>query len=57
MPRPLFTPGKDKVPIVQDSGWASGPVGTGAENLAPPPIPFLYTKHPTKGDLWKLKET
>jgi hypothetical protein len=32
--RPLFNPGKDPVPIVQDSGWVSGPVWTGAENLA-----------------------
>ena len=31
-----FTPGKDPVPIVQETGWASGPVWTGAENLAPP---------------------
>jgi len=36
-PRPLFTPGKDPVPIVQEAGWAPGPVWTGAENLAPPP--------------------
>ena len=34
-PRPLFTPGKDLVPIVQEAGWAPGPVWTGAENLAP----------------------
>jgi len=34
-PRPLFTPGKDPVPIVQETGWAPGPVWTGAENLAP----------------------
>jgi hypothetical protein len=34
-PRPLFTPGKDPVPIVQEVGWAPGPVWTGAENLAP----------------------
>ena len=34
-PRPLFTPGKDPVPIVQEAGWATGPVWTGAENLAP----------------------
>ena len=34
-PRPLFTPEKDPVPIVQKAGWASGPVWTGAENLAP----------------------
>ena len=33
--RPLFTPGKDPVLIVQVVGWAPGPVWTGAENLAP----------------------
>jgi len=32
--RPLFTPGKDPVPIVQEAGWAPGPVWTGVENLA-----------------------
>ena len=30
-----FTPGKDPVPIVQKAEWASRPVSTGAENLAP----------------------
>jgi len=35
MPRPLFTPGKDPVPIVQEAGWAPEPVWTGAENLTP----------------------
>jgi len=35
MPRPLFTPGKDPAPIVQEAEWAPGPVWTGAENLAP----------------------
>jgi hypothetical protein len=47
MPQPLFTPGKDPVPIVQEAGWAPGPVWTGAENLAPPvfDLPFKY---PTK---------
>jgi len=34
-PRPLFTSGKDPVPIVQEAVWAPGPVWTGAENLAP----------------------
>jgi hypothetical protein len=33
-PRPLSTPGKDPVPIVQEAGWAPGPVWSGAENLA-----------------------
>ena len=47
-PRPLFTPGKDPVPIVQEAGWAPGPVWTGAENFAPPPprdsipVPLLH---------------
>jgi len=35
MPWPLFTPGKDPLSIVQEVGWAPGPVWTGAENLAP----------------------
>ena len=35
MPRPHLTPGKDPVPIVQEAGWASGLVWTGAENIAP----------------------
>ena len=35
-PRPLFTPGKDPVPIVQEAGRAPGPVWTGAEYFAPP---------------------
>jgi len=30
-----FTPGKDPVPIVQEAGWASGPVWMAAEKLAP----------------------
>jgi hypothetical protein len=34
-PRPLFTPRKDAVSIVQDTVWVPGPVWTGAENLAP----------------------
>jgi hypothetical protein len=33
-PRPLFTPGKDPVPILQEAGWAPGPVWTVAENFA-----------------------
>jgi hypothetical protein len=30
-----FTPWKDPVPIVQEAGWAPGPVWIVAENLAP----------------------
>jgi hypothetical protein len=32
---PLFTPGKDPVPIVQEAGWAPGMVWTGAEKSCP----------------------
>jgi len=39
-PRPLFSPGKDPVRIVQEAGWASGLVWTGAENLTPTGIRF-----------------
>jgi hypothetical protein len=30
-----FIPGKDPVPIVQEAGWAPGPVWMCAKNLAP----------------------
>jgi len=33
--RPLFTPWKDPVPMLQEAGWAPGPVWTGAVNLDP----------------------
>jgi hypothetical protein len=33
-PWPLFTPGKEPAPIVQEAGCATGPVWTGAESLA-----------------------
>ena len=39
-PRPLFTPGKDPLPVVQEAGWAPGPVWTVAENLSPTGIRF-----------------
>jgi len=32
---------RDLVPIVQEAGWAAGPVWTGAENLAPVGIQSL----------------
>jgi hypothetical protein len=35
-----FTPRKDPVPIVQEAGWALGPVWIGAENLDPTGIRF-----------------
>ena len=34
-PWQVFTPGKDTVTIVQEAGWAPGPLWTGAENVVP----------------------
>ena len=31
-PEPHFTPGKDQVPILQEAGWAPGPVWTGGKS-------------------------
>jgi len=31
-PRPHFTPGKDSVPILQEAGWAPGPVWMGGKS-------------------------
>ena len=31
-PRPYFTPGKDPVPILQEAGWAPGPVWRGGKS-------------------------
>jgi hypothetical protein len=33
-PQPLYPRERDPGTIVQEAGWASGPVWTGAENLA-----------------------
>ena len=52
-PRPLFTPGKDPVPIVQEAGWATGPVWTGAENFAPTGIRTLDRRARSKS-LYRL---
>ena len=51
-----FTSGKDPVPIVQEAGWAPGPVWIGAENLAPTgfdprtvqPVGSFYTDYATR---------
>jgi hypothetical protein len=48
-----FTAGKDPVPIVQEAGWAPGPVWIGAENLAPtgirsPDLPARNESPPTE---------
>jgi len=42
-PRPHFTPGKDPVPIVQEAGWAPGPVWTGVKSR--PHRDFFFNKH------------
>ena len=34
--RPLYRRERDPVPIVQEAGWAAGPVWAGAENLTSP---------------------
>jgi hypothetical protein len=39
-PLPLYPREGDRVPIVQEVGWAPGPVWTGAENLVPTGIRF-----------------
>ena len=31
-PQPHFTPGKESVPILQEAGWAPGPVWTGGKS-------------------------
>jgi hypothetical protein len=56
MPRPLFTPGKDPVPILWEAGWAPGPVWTGAEYLTQlgfdpwtvQPVASRYTDYATQ---------
>jgi hypothetical protein len=54
-PRSLSTPGGDPVPIVQEAGWAPGPVWTGAENLAPPGFFFRSPDHPARSQsLYRL---
>jgi hypothetical protein len=52
-----FTPGKDPVPIVQEAGWAPGPVWIRAENLTPSgfdlrtfePVASRYTDYAIPG--------
>jgi hypothetical protein len=44
-----FTPGNDLVSIVEEAGWAPGPVWAGAENLAP--TGFRSLDHPANSKL------
>ena len=44
-PRPHFTPGKDPIPILQEAGWAPGPVWTAAKSRPhPDSIPESVTQ-------------
>ena len=54
-PWPLFTPGKDPVPIVQEAGWDPGPVWTGAENLAPPHRDSIPDRPARSHSLYRLR--
>jgi len=47
-PRPLFIPGKDLVPIVQEAGWAPGPVCTGAGISLPTGIRYPDRPSPSQ---------
>ena len=47
-PRPLLTPGKDPVPIVQEAGWAPGPVWTGGKPL---PTGIRFPDRPARSQL------
>jgi hypothetical protein len=55
-PGRTLPPGKDPVLIVQEAGWAPGPVWTGAEKLPPPgfnprtvkPVVSRYTDWATR---------
>jgi len=49
-------PGKNPIPIIQEAGWAPGPLWTGAENPTPPgfdprtvqPVDSRYTDYATR---------
>ena len=66
-PRSLYSPERDSVPIVQEAGWAPGPVWTGAENLVSTgirsrtvqPVASRYTDYtiPTHKSLWYVCES
>jgi len=51
-PQPHFTPGIDPVPIVQEAGWAPGPVWTGGKSR---PHRDSIPDHPTRSQsLYRL---
>ena len=52
-PRPHFTPGKDPVPILQEAGWAPGPVWTGGK-ISSPPVFVPGPSSPVAQSLYRL---
>jgi len=56
MHRQHLNPGKDPVRILQEDGWAAGPVWTGAENLAPAGIRSL-DRPACRQSLYRLRYT
>ena len=54
-PRPYFTPGKDAVPILQETGWAPGPVWTGEipRSRTVQPVVGRYTDWATGPTIYK----
>jgi len=52
MIRPLYPRVREPVPIVQEDGWAPGPVWTGAEDLTLPG--FLSLDHSAHSELLYL---
>jgi len=44
-PRPYFTPGEDPVPVLQEAGWAPGPVWTGGKSR---PTGIRSPDHPAR---------
>jgi hypothetical protein len=53
MPRPLFTPGKDQVPIVQEAGWAQSRSGQ-VRKISLPPGFDPRTVKPVAQSLYRL---
>jgi len=52
MPRPHFIPGKDPVPIVQEAGWAPGPIWMGGKSR--PHRDSIWTVQPVAQSLYRL---
>ena len=63
--RPHFTPGKDTVPILQEAGWAPGPVWTGGKSRPhrnslpdrPARSQSLYRLSYPAHYIWKLRDS